>query len=159
MRFQPANSADLEAYSLRLELLAKDAAHIAVPLLRAACDRAAITARGLPYVSEILAHASDIVAERQRAVEAAHHFEQSRTGRALLSPGEQSMRQANLDLIQRGHRARWAMTPGGRYELFDVSGSSAVHRCNGDGTVEALVWSTKERDYVTQAYFDRQNAA
>lgn len=52
-----------------MDYLAKDLAHIAVPLLRAACDRAAQSARGMPYASEILACAATIVEERQRAAD------------------------------------------------------------------------------------------
>ena len=72
LRFPKARDDDPESYALRMDYLAKDLAHLTVPLLRAACDRAAQSARGMPYASEILACAAAIVEERQRAIEPVH---------------------------------------------------------------------------------------
>lgn len=67
LRFPAARDTDSRQYQARLDFLANDTAHLAVPLLRAACDRVALTARGLPYASEIITAATQIVEERQRA--------------------------------------------------------------------------------------------
>jgi len=49
-----------------LDYLAQDTAHLTVPLLRAACDVVARDAKGLPYASEIITAATQLVEERQR---------------------------------------------------------------------------------------------
>jgi len=67
LRFPAARDTDSRQYQARLDFLASDTAHLAVPLLRAACDRVAQTAKGLPYASEIITAATAIIEERQRA--------------------------------------------------------------------------------------------
>ena len=115
LRFQPANTADLDAYSLRLELLAKDCAHLAVPLLRAACDRAAKDARGLPYAVTVLEHATSIVAERQQfardSVRVASGLPPKGDGfRSREDELRDLSREYNRDNAAKGSPLRWSET-------------------------------------------------
>lgn len=146
LRFPAGREYDPEQYQLRLEYLANDTAHIAVALLRAACDRVAQTARGLPYASEILTAATAIVEERQR-----------------VNPSERVRVNADGEIIGGGHdaqigdhgenverckeRNRQLMRDGASYRVFPVGRYNAgrvqvvdddvivpTHVCAGDGT-------------------------
>jgi hypothetical protein len=133
LRFQPANGADLDAYRIRLELLAKDCAHISPALLRAACDRVAPTAPGLPYARSLLEAAAQIVDERRRMQEPI----QTDTA-PQLSDNEARCIDMNLDLIRRGDAVKRWRLEGERFQLESVT-STSNWQCNGNGTITRLM--------------------
>lgn len=151
LRFPAGNTQDPDQYQLRLEYLAKDCAHIAVPLLRAACDRAAQVARGLPYASEILACAAQIVEERQRAKAyegATFNSDGEIINRApdaqLGDPGDnvERCRERNMQLMREG--ATYRVFPVGAYNTgrVQVEDDGAIwptHACTGDGMFRNLL--------------------
>lgn len=146
LRFPAGREYDPEQYQLRLEYLANDTAHIAVPLLRAACDRVAQTARGLPYASEILTAATAIVEERQRVnpnervrVNADGEIMEGRQDAQIGDPGEnvERCKDRNRQLMREG--ATYRVFPvgahnAGRVQVVDDGAIVPTHACNGDGT-------------------------
>lgn len=146
LRFPAGRDYDPDQYQLRLEYLAKDCAHLAVPLLRAACDRVAQTARGLPYASEIIAAATQLVEERQRAPRYAGttvnddgEIITPRGDVPIGDPGEnvERCRERNRQLAREG--ASWRVFPVGahnmgRVQVVDDGVIVPDYICNGDGT-------------------------
>lgn len=131
LRFPCPRDTDPDRYAARLNLLTRDCAGLNPALLRKACDRAAQTAKGLPYASEILAAAAEIVAERQQA-QAAQARE---AGQPCESDRERAMRAHNLKLQADGRPFRYH----GNWQAVSIlKPSPAVHAdaiCNADGTV------------------------
>jgi hypothetical protein len=126
LRFQPSNSTDLEAYHVRLELLASDCSQIPPTLLRDACDRAALLAKGLPYVSEILACAKLIVEERHHAATSDAQLQKSRSSRR-----EEAYAASNRDAVAKGEFGR--ITADRQY--FKMDDPWERRGCRSDGTV------------------------
>lgn len=134
LRFPCPRDTDPDSYRARVEYLEKDVAHIAVPLLRAACDRAAQSARGLPYASEILACATAVVEDRQRAVEA-----DARQRGAPIQHGPKSQdeervelsRQYNRDNAAIGQPIRWTKD----MEMFRIGDPGEKRWTRDDGSV------------------------
>ena len=140
LRFPCPRDIDPESYQARASLLAKDCAALQPGLLRKACDRAAQTARGLPYASEILTAAATIVAERQAAQPGRDAFEPGSTASiptGSFAPGSSEHRDwiATVNRIQAFRRAP------SRLVLDDTAQQSRTvwlaegWICNGDGTV------------------------
>jgi hypothetical protein len=136
LRFPAGREYDPDQYQLRLEYLAKDTAHIAVGLLRQACDRVAQTARGLPYASEILTAATAIVEERQR-VNPQDRMTVNGDGE-FVPPGDNVERcmEHNRQLARDG--ARYRVFPIGNQGMgcVPVEDDGAIvptHVCTGDG--------------------------
>jgi hypothetical protein len=113
-----------------LDFLASDTAHLAVPLLRAACDRVAQTAKGLPYASEIIAAATQIVEERQRVQTAA-----DRSAPGGVQMGDRAAAYANINRQQLAAGRRMFFTDAG--EWF-VEAPHEPRRVNPDGTVRVV---------------------
>lgn len=142
LRFPCPRDLDPDAYEARAKLLARDCAHIAPALLRKACDRAAQSARGLPYASEILQHAAAIVEERQRAepAPACSSWGDRPFPRGEFAPQSIEHRRwiAEVNLYQAHHNAP------SRLVLPDDATQSVMvmlvdgYRCNSDGTVTDL---------------------
>jgi hypothetical protein len=126
LRFQPSNSTDLEAYRLRLELLASDCSHISPTLLRAACDRVALQAKGLPYASEILACAKLIIEERDRAATPDAQFHQSRS-----TQRREAYAARNRDAAANGELGRITADR----QFFRMDDPWELRGCRSDGTV------------------------
>jgi hypothetical protein len=145
LRFPAGREYDPDQYQLRLEYLAKDTAHIAVGLLRQACDRVAQTARGLPYASEILTAATAIVEERQRvnphdrmSVNSDGEIITGRDADYIGDPGDnvERCRERNRQLMREG--ATYRVFPVGRYnagrvQVVDDGVIVPNHVCTGDG--------------------------
>lgn len=130
LRFPAGREYDPDQYQLRLEYLAKDTAHIAVSLLRQACDRVAQTARGLPYASEIIAAATQIVEERQRVQVAA-----DRSAPGGVQMGDRAAAYANINRQQLAAGRRLFFTDSG--DQF-MEGPQEPRRVMPDGTVRVL---------------------
>jgi hypothetical protein len=153
LRFPAGREQDPDQYQLRLEYLAKDTAHIAVALLRAACDRVAQTARGLPYASEILTAATQIVEERQRVQPSERTVHDSdgvidgeREIGELTAENVERCRAWNLRLI--ANQAPRRVVPLGAFNAYwvQVVDDGAIvpnHVCNGDGTVRHVLGGRK----------------
>lgn len=144
LRFPAARDVDHRQYQARLDFLAQDTAHIGVPLLRAACDRVAQTARGLPYASEILAAATAIVEERQRV------HPKDRTGVTaageIIDDAERPIGQARDNIGRCMERNQYLARVGADYRVFPVGEHSMgkvqvrdngtiapTHGCTADG--------------------------
>ena len=130
LRFPAARDVDARQYQARLDFLANDTAHLAVPLLRAACDRVAQTAKGLPYASEIIAAATQIVEERQRVQTAA-----DRSAPGGVQMGDRAAAYANINRQQLAAGRRMFFTDTG--EQF-MEGPHEPRRVNPDGTVRVV---------------------
>lgn len=125
LRFPCPRDTDPDEYGARLDFLAHDTAHLATGLLRKACDRAAQSARGLPYASEIIACATAIIEERQR-VEGVIDV---RAGG--VDARAENYRRSNRDNADKGSPVRW--TDEG--EAFRI-GAPGEKRCTrADGSV------------------------
>jgi hypothetical protein len=144
LRFPAGREYDPDQYQLRLEYLAKDTAHIAVGLLRQACDRVAQTARGLPYASEILTAATAIVEERQR-VNPNDRMTVNSDGE-FINPGDMAIGDPgeNVERCKERNRqlahdcATYRVFPVGRYnagrvQVEDDGAIVPTHVCTGDG--------------------------
>jgi hypothetical protein len=155
LRFPAARDVDQRQYQARLDYLANDTAHIAVPLLRAACDRVAQTAKGLPYASELLAAAAQLVEERQRVQPsgtsgqatatndraAAYH----RANVACMAKGMRVMQTDDGELFKLGDRGdRRGIRP---------DGSAIVPFFRHDGQVEGVPagWYVRQEDVAALA--------
>lgn len=129
LRFPCPRDTDPDAYRARVEYLEKDTAHLAVPLLRAACDRAAQSARGLPYASEIINCAAVVVEERQRAKDRTtptqQGFVSSDEKRAELS------RQYNRENMSSGNPVRWTE----KMEAFRPDAPGETRWTREDGSI------------------------
>lgn len=125
LRFPAARDVDSRQYQARLDFLASDTAHLAVPLLRAACDRVAQTAKGLPYASEIIAAATAIIEERQRVTQ-----REATGGQPVM--GDRAAAFANINRQQLAHGKRLFFTAAG--ETF-MEGLGERRRVRSDGTV------------------------
>jgi len=145
LRFPAGREYDPDQYQLRLEYLAKDTAHIAVGLLRQACDRVAQTARGLPYASEILTAATAIVGERQRVNP--NERQTVNSDGEFINPGDvpighpgenvERCKERNCQLARDG--AAYRVFPVGRFnmgrvQVEDDNAIAPTHICNRDGT-------------------------
>lgn len=143
LRFPCPRDTDPDDYAARAELLARDCAGLQSGLLRKACDRAALSAKGLPFASEILAAATAIVEERQAAQARDHQPEQR-----MASDRERRMREANLRLMEQGRPFRYH----GDWQAVSIlKPSPAVHAdaiCNGDGTVTLAEYDWSRRDWA-----------
>lgn len=143
LRFPCPRDTDPDRYAARLNLLTRDCAGLNPALLRKACDRAVQTAKGLPYASEILAAAREIVEERQQA-QAAQARE---TGQPAESDRDRAMRAHNLKLQAEGRPFRYH---GNWQAVSVVKPSPAVHAdaiCNGDGTASLAQFEQGEWVY------------
>lgn len=147
LRFPCPRDTDPEDYAARAELLAQDCASLQSGLLRKACDRAAQSARGLPYAAEILAAAKAIVEERQ-AAQAATASPESPVDRQAQSLAD---RNRHLDAagfrFADGDMHRWALV-NGKPELVRCSGKGARARYNGFGQVQLAHWSDRYREWI-----------
>lgn len=113
-----------------MDYLAKDLAHIAVPLLRAACDRAAQSARGMPYASDILACAAAIVEDRQRAAEPVRMAGRHQASPDLdgLAVKAREYNRANADI---GSPFRWTDA----MQVFAVGATGERRATRDDGSI------------------------
>ena len=132
LRFPKARDDDPQSYALRMDYLAKDCAHITVPLLRAACDRAAQSARGMPYASEILGHAAVIVEERQTAAARAA----TPHGRPVpIDPRADALteksRQYNRENADIGSPVRWSTS----MDIFIIGDLGERRATRADGSI------------------------
>jgi hypothetical protein len=126
LRFPLPRGADLEAHRVRLELLAWDCRHVPADLLREACDRAALKAKGLPYASEILAYVEDLREERHR----------SQLGSADRQQTSGSV--ASQAYAARNREAAEQNAPGrltSDREFFLMNDCNETRGCRADGTV------------------------
>lgn len=143
LRFPCPRDVDPDSYQARASLLAKDCAALQPALLRKACDRVAQTAKGLPYASEILSAAREIVAERQASQTAPSGGSEPWGNRGFptrsFAPGSAEHRQWIADV----NRYQRANDKPSRLVLDEGSQQSRVvlladgWTCNGDGTVTA----------------------
>jgi hypothetical protein len=125
LRFPAARDVDSRQYQARLDFLASDTAHLAVPLLRAACDRVAQTAKGLPYASEIITAATAIVEERQRVTQC-----EATGGQPVM--GDRAAVYANINRQQLAAGRKLFFTDAG--DQF-MEGPQEPRRVMPDGTV------------------------
>ena len=125
LRFPAARDTDSRQYQARLDFLASDTAHLTVPLLRAACDRVAQTAKGLPYASEIIAAATAIVEERQRVTQC-----EATGGQPVM--GDRAAVYANINRQQLAAGRKLFFTDAG--DQF-MEGPQEPRRVMPDGTV------------------------
>ena len=162
MRFPAARDVDARQYQARLDYLANDLAHLAVPLLRAACDRVALTARGLPYASEIIAAATQIVEERQRA---AVRDKTAATSGPSMGDKAAAYAMSNLAHIAKGGRVMQT-ADGSEFKLGDrgerrgirPDGSAIEPFFRHEGEVEGVPagWYVRQDDVAALAQCYRQ---
>jgi hypothetical protein len=144
LRFPAARDVDARQYQARLDFLASDTAHLAVPLLRAACDRVAQTAKGLPYASEILTAATAIVEERQRVNP--NDRQTVNSDGEFINPGDVAIGDPGENVERCKERNRQLMREGATYRVFPVGRYNAgrvqveddgaivpTHVCTSDG--------------------------
>jgi hypothetical protein len=139
LRFPCPASVDGDDYAARLELLARDTAHLAPALLRKACDLAAQTARGMPYASELLNAAATIIEHRQAATR-----DDRPTRSTQLGDKEAAYASGNLTALGKGMRLMMT-SKGDGFRLGDIGerrgirdNGSAIepwfhHSADGDG--------------------------
>ena len=160
LRFPCPRDTHPDAYVARANLLAKDCASLQVTLLRKACDRVSLTARGLPFASEILMAAREIVAERAEKAgagsgpnpgEAWGNRQFPRwSGEGGREVHEAWIRSVNLYLLHHGRNIRLVLDGGTNHSKIVNLSDKVV--CNGDGTVSQARWCHTERAWI----FDRQ---
>lgn len=150
LRFPCPRDTDPDDYQARAELLTKDVAALQPGLLRKACDRVALSTRGLPYAAEILEAARQIVAERQAAQAAESRANGERT--AVNGGLVQTLLERNRLLAERNAGHRWVIRDG---KATDVTvrqwggEPDKVWRCLGNGRVGRRVWDDATRTWKT----------
>jgi hypothetical protein len=132
LRFPKARDDDPQSYALRMDYLAKDLAHLAVPLLRAACDRAAQSARGMPYAAEIIDCAKAIIEDRQRVAGPVNDARNSTVDRNIGKLAGLA-REYNLDNQRKGSPMRWTDA----MQLFRIGDPGERRWTNANGEVVA----------------------
>lgn len=155
LRFPCPRDTDPEAYQRRLDYLADDTCHLAVPLLRAACDRAAQSARGLPYASEIINQATAIVEERQRQADRASN---PMGGQASAPDSRTAAYYAgNVAALQRGGKCM--MTGAG--EMFKLGDLGERRGVRYDGSIIEPWFHHKadDSDPIAQGWWCKQEDA
>ena len=151
LRFPCPRDTDPDEYGARLDFLAHDTAHLATGLLRKACDRAAQSARGLPYASEIIACATAIIEERQRVDGVIN------VGAGVVGASAEAYRRSNRANSDSGNPVRW--TDEG--EAFRI-GAPGEKRCTrADGSVCAPWFGDQTQTWLppTPDDADLMNAA
>lgn len=132
LRFPCPRDTDPDAYRIRLEYLVADTAHLPVPLLRRACQRVSQSARGLPYASEIIEAAAEIVNQRaaaeKRTDPARASAQTTREGRL-----SETARSYNRDNAMKGSPIRWTDD----MQSFSIGDPGEKRRTDIDG---AVVW-------------------
>ncbi len=154
LRFPCPRDTDPDSYRARVEYLEKDVAHLAVPLLRAACDRAAQSARGLPYASEIINQATAIVEERQRVMERASNP----VGGQTSAPDAKTAAYyaGNVAAMQRG--SRFMQTKDG--EMFELGSFGERRGVRNDGSViEPWFHHEQPNDTITRGWWCKNEDA
>lgn len=148
LRFPCPRDVEPDSYGARASLLARDTAALQPGLLRKACDRAAQSARGLPYASEILEAARAIVEERQ-AAQASAPIPPGQSGQpwgarsfphAAFQPGSAEHRQwiTEVNLYQAHHQRPTRLVLDNNALQSQMVTLGPDWSCNADGTVEAV---------------------